>query len=72
MEERKKAFPNFKFEDKLVTGNDKARCTVMVTKNIQHKRVEKYEDLLNSTVAIKVIKNSNQRWFHIMAIYRRI
>ena len=54
IEERAKAFENYNFEDKLVDGNPKARCTIMVSKHITYERLKNYEDNLNSSVAIRV------------------
>ena len=70
MEERAKAFKNFNFEDKIVDGNPKARCTIMIRKHINYDRMRKYEDPLNSYIAIRVKDGSNE-WLTIMGIYRQ-
>ena len=67
MEARRKAFPSFSFEDKTVTGNPKARCTVMVGNHIKYKRLIKYEDPLNSSIALRV-KDGCNRWIAILGI----
>ena len=61
MEERSKAFPEYKFEDKQVTNNDRARCTIMLRKSIKHERLSKYEDTMNSSVAV-CIKDGDSKW----------
>ena len=70
MDLRNKEFPNYKFEDKLVTGNEKARSTIMIHNSIDHIRFKKFEDPLNSTTCIK-IKDGSNKWVYIMSVYRQ-
>merc|ERR1711954_552990 len=70
IEERAKAFENYNFEDKLVDGNPKARCTLMISKFITYERLKQYEDNLNSSIAIKA-KDGTNKWIAIMGIYRQ-
>ena len=62
MDLRNKEFPNYKFEDKLVTGNEKARSTIMIHNSIDHIRFKKFEDPLNSTTCIKIKDGSKKIW----------
>ena len=70
MEERAKAFPEYHFEDKLVTGKRKARCSVMISKELEYEGVKRYEDKINSTLIIR-IRDSSNKWVYVMAIYRQ-
>ena len=67
---REKSFPNFNFEDKLVNGETKARCCIMINRDIKHEKLAKYEDPLNSSIAIRV-KDGNSKWLYILGIYRQ-
>ena len=58
MTARAKMFPDFHIEDKLVTGNKRARCSVMVSTEIEYQRVKRYEDDVNSTLVVKVMEES--------------
>ena len=46
-------------------GNDKARNTIMIRKDIEHKRIKKYEDHLNSTTVVKNYEGIN-KWRMLM------
>ena len=70
MLQRSKEFPDYKFEDKLVDGNKFARNTVMIHKNLQHKRLPQFEDNLNSTTVIK-FKDGKSKWVYLVSIYRQ-
>ena len=63
-------FPDFSFEDKTVTGNPKARCTVMVGNHIKYERLNKYKNPLNSSIEIWV-KDGSNKWLAILGIYRQ-
>ena len=66
-DEREKIFPDYNFIDKEVTGNRKARLTLMVKKPIKFGRISKYEDNENSTATIRV-KDGHNKWLYIMGI----
>ena len=70
MQKRSKEFPEYNFEDKLVDGNKFARNTVMIHKNLQHKRLHQFEDNLNSTTVLK-FKDGKSKWVYLVSIYRQ-
>ena len=67
---RSKEFPDYNFEDKLVIGNNIARNTIMINKNLQYKRLPQFEDDYNSTTVIK-FKDGKSKWVHLVSIYRQ-
>ena len=65
--QKKSQFADFKFEDKVIDNNEKARVSVMVHWSISHERLNVYKDNKKTPVIIKV-KDGKERWIIIFSI----
>ena len=70
MDDWQKAFPEYKFVDKLVPNNKRARCSLMIRNEIEYERLPKYQDTNNSSIAVR-IRDGDSNWLHLLGIYRQ-
>ena len=68
--ERSNKFPDFQIVDKLITGVDKARVTILVKKDIKFTRLNVYEDDTNPRILLKIREKKGKNLV-IAGLYRQ-
>ena len=54
IEERKKIFPEFNHEDKIIPNQPKSRVSIMIHNSIVYKRLQNFEDSENTLISLKL------------------
>ena len=69
MLDRKAMFAEYNIEDKVILGQNKARVSIVIKKEIHYTKCSELESVNNSTIVLR-FKEANDKYVHLIGSYR--